>query len=403
MYYLRYFVWICLVVQFNCIYAAEQIPSDNIGAEITPNASQAPQSSDNPPQENSAFGSENASPSMNAVIENIDSVHQQANTGAAPVAIELESSKDLSAPSLPNQTPGEGASIELPKAPEPVTPMDIEEKIVEPTGIDTVDLQDPQGNWLFKKIWWEKSKELYGKIRERVDKIVESRMHFFRERTKLDREVLDPFYAELGPDQRALTESVAHLERLLKRSDERESELSEAGKEQLVALMEESAAIAKLSESTGLIHDINKRLDAALEKLMNQINLARSYESEAWQLLNKIAEELNDKKAREYYYVIASLWRNVKEIGNYIQGPFAQHFIQLAQSSVQNVKNVKSIAALLKQKGFALKERVELASKETEEQAEEEEEWPVKKQLSWTDRLWNMITAPFRWLAGLFG
>src|SRR5579864_2839891 len=27
----------------------------------------------------------------------------------------------------------------------------------EPAGIDTVSLEDAQGNWLFKKIWWERA------------------------------------------------------------------------------------------------------------------------------------------------------------------------------------------------------------------------------------------------------
>src|SRR5438105_2755246 len=46
---------------------------------------------------------------------------------------------------------------------------------IKPEGIDTVSLEDPQGNWLFKKIWWERAETLYGKIREAVTSIWESR------------------------------------------------------------------------------------------------------------------------------------------------------------------------------------------------------------------------------------
>ena len=251
----------------------------------------------------------------------------------------------------------------------------------------------------------EKSKEIYGKIRERVDKIVESRMHFFKERVKLARDVIDPFYVELGLDEGALQESTSYLLDLLKKDQDRDGTLSVGAQEKLAALQEEKAAITKLGESVTGVQDMGQKLDDALEKLMDQINLARSYESEAWQRLDKIAEELSDKKAREHYYAIATLWRNVKEIANYIQGPFAQHFIELAQASVQNVKNVKSIADLLQQKGFALKERIELQVKEDAEKHEEEEDediWP-KKELGWGAWIWDMISAPFSWLAGLLG
>ena len=312
----------------------------------------------------------------------------------APVA-------QVATPVVPTQTRG-GASAAsanqaptvatVPQAPTPSTPQEQEDKIIEPKGIDTVDIKEPEGNWLFKRIWWEKSKEIYGKIRERVDKIVESRMHFFKERVKLDRDVLDPFYVEIGLDQGTLKESVAHLLGLLEKEHEAGS-LSVAGEEKYAALREEKAAITKLGESVTSVQELDKKLDEALEKLMNQINLARSYESEAWQLLDQIAEELSDKKAREHYYAIATLWRNVKEIGNYIQGSFAQHFIQLAQASVKSVQNIKTIADLLEKKGFDLKQRVELNKKEDENQVEEEDEdiWP-KKELGWGAWLWKKIT-----------
>lgn len=342
------------------------------------------------------------------VIEEVRPVVDPLAAGAAPTPGAIsESTAPVAQPANQSQevaSPVTPVPVELPPAPTPITPTKVEEKIIEPSGIDTVDVKEPEGNWLFKRIWWEKSKEVYGKIRERVDKIVESRMHFFRERVKLDREVLDPFYVDMGLDQGALKESVDHLLGLFKKDLDEDGALSPAAREKYAALQEEKAAITKLSESINSVRDLDKKLDDALEKLMNQINLARSYESDAWNYLNQIAEELNDKKAREYYYIIASLWRNVKEIGNYIQGPFAQHFIQLAQASVQSVKSIKSIADVLQQKGFALKERVELTLKDEEKPEEDEDEWPVKKApQGWGAWAWDMITAPFSWLTGLFG
>jgi hypothetical protein len=132
---------------------------------------------------------------------------------------------------------------------------------------------------------------------------------------------------------------------------------------------------------------------------MEQINLARSYERESWQLLNGIAEELNDKKAREHYYTIATLWRNVKEIANYIEGPFAQHFIKLASLSIENVQSISEAVAALEEKGIEIKKRVE-PKKDIADQSDDEDESydeQPKQEIGWSTWLWQKVTEWFSW------
>lgn len=400
MYQYRYLVcvWLAVCGQYMC--AQDQSEQHSIGENSASIESQTPIESNEvrPLVDPSAAESTAGEPasdatSMGAVLPRTPTPEDQP---VASLPAEQSSSAQTQSVEPTSPVPSSPVVGDVPQAPTPNIPADMAEKIIEPTGIDTVDVKEPEGNWLFKRIWWEKSKEIYGKIRERVDKIVESRMHFFKERVKLDRDVLDPFYVEIGLDQGALRESVDYLLGLFKKDLDEDGILSASAREKYAALQEEKAAITKLGESVATVQGLDHKLDETLEELMNQINLARSYESEAWQRLDQIAEELSDKKAREHYYAIATLWRNVKEIGNYIQGPFAQHFIQLAQASVQNVKSIKSIADLLQQKGFALKERVELTLKEDEKPSDDEEdEWPVKKPIGWGAWLWDTLTGWF--------
>ena len=302
----------------------------------------------------------------------------------------------------------------LPAAPKPeqAAPEDLP---VEVNGIDTVDMKEPEGNWLFKRIWWQESKNLYGKIRERVDKIAEARMHFYKERVRLDREVLSPFYAQIGLDQEALQESVNNYQRLLERDQDRDGALTPAAQATLDTLLEQRAAIGQLDNSIQSVRQTSAKLDEAFNALVGQIQLARSYESDAWQRLDDIAEELNDKKAQENYYVIATLWRNVKDIGAYIQGPFAEYFIKLAQSTVQDVNTIRQIADMLDQKELSLKNTVELTLQSDADRAaaereaalareeEEEEAYVPKQKVGWGEWLLEQISAPFTWLASLFG
>lgn len=284
----------------------------------------------------------------------------------------------------------------------------MQESLGEPEGIHTVDINEPEGNWLFKRIWWEKSKDLFGKIREYVDKIVESRMHFFEERVKLDRGYLDPFYVEVGLDQGGLTEMTNHLIGLLKAERADQGALGSHELEQYNLLLEEKAKVEKLRFAVADVQKLSAGLDDALKNLMDQINRTRSYERQAWQLLNEIAEELSDKKAREHYYEIATLWRNVKDIGNYIVGPFSSHFIELGTTLVDRIKEIRGTLATFKEKGIELHKQVEdeLESSCKHHQDDESDEEYVPK-VGWISWFFQKITAPFRFIwrtvTGLFG
>lgn len=285
----------------------------------------------------------------------------------------------------------------------------IEESAGEPEGIHTVDINEPEGNWLFKRIWWEKSKDLFGKIREYVDKIVESRMHFFEERVKLDRGYLDPFYVEVGLDQGGLTEMTNHLIGLLKAERADAGALGAHELEQYNLLLEEKAKVEKLRFAVADVQKLSVGLDDALKNLMDQINRTRAYEREAWQLLNEIAEELSDKKAREHYYEIATLWRNVKDIGNYIVGPFSAHFIELGTTLVERIKEIRSTLATLKEKGVELHKQAEkeLEASCKNEHDQEEDEFEYVPKVGWFSWFVQKLTAPFRFIwrtiSGLFG
>ena len=52
--------------------------------------------------------------------------------------------------------------VETPVAPAPIEHVQIpqepsEEEEIEIKGIDTVNVNEPKGNWLYKRIWWEKA------------------------------------------------------------------------------------------------------------------------------------------------------------------------------------------------------------------------------------------------------
>jgi len=302
--------------------------------------------------------------------------------------------KDIQVEGVPVQAPEKPAPFDLTQLATPPEEIDEEQEL---EGIDTVSLDEPEGNWLFKRIWWEKSKDIFGKMRERVDRVVESRMHFFNERSRLDRQFLDPFFVRIGFGQGELTESVNHVLEHLRQAREKDGTLTGQELDYFNLLTEEKLTIEGLSQASQSVAQLNRDMDSALNKLMEQINLARSYEKQAWQLLNEIAEELNDKKAREHYYEIAALWRNIKEIADYIQGPYAQHFMQLASLIMQKTSEIDQALETLQERGIDLKQKVEEAVSEVEVEEDIDEYEEPEDETGWFGSIWNWITSLFAW------
>ncbi|TET36204.1 hypothetical protein E3J61_01030, partial [Candidatus Dependentiae bacterium] len=232
-------------------------------------------------------------------------------------------------------------------------------------GIDTVDLEDPQGNWLYKRVWWERAEAKYEKIRAAVTSVLEIRTKFFAKRAELDKKTLDPFYIKAGFSQgelkERLAEQIAQLEKDIEdKSDVQRLEKLEADKLTLEDLQKEVAIVVKQDEE----------VENAIMMLVEQANKMRNYEQQAWQDFKNIARVLDDKKARELYYKVDGAWRNIQELKQYVENKFSTGFDQLVERVVQQVQKVDAAMQTLKEKGIELK-RAEQDADEDEDEAEE--------------------------------
>jgi hypothetical protein len=278
----------------------------------------------------------------------------------------------------------------------------------EELGIDTLDLKDPSGNWLYKRIWWEKAEARYDKIKSAVNRILDARMYFFEQRVNLDRTLFDPFYKALGLSRGELQQAVADMIEQLKLTADKKPDKAIIQKVVIQDLQEEQEAIERLQKELDGISNIDHTIDDALTKLMNQINACRQYEQEAWQALRSIAREVSDKAARDHYYAMDSVWKNVKNVQNYLQGEFSQHFNELIQNAKSKTEIVTQTVNQLKEKGIDLKVRTQKALEPDEQAADDDEDvnengdeesrgffgtlidillWPLRKILA----LWHMI------------
>lgn len=275
-------------------------------------------------------------------------------------------------------------TIPEPVKEEPITIPEEPETQEAPAGIDTVSLENPQGNWLYKRIWWERAEERYEKIRNLVDTVWASRIIFFDKRNELDRNILDPFYLSVGIGQGELQTILTELVDFFEKHREQQGDLNEQERALYDTIAAEEEALKQLKQDIESIANLDHEIDNALGTLMNQINRVRQYERQAWENFKEIAHILNDTKARELYYMIEGAARNIKNINIYIEQDFFNHFAKLVGEATKHVNRVQNQIESLKEKGVSFKRQTELlAQKEEQPQEEEEEEVKPKPKLSW--------------------
>ncbi len=308
---------------------------------------------------------------------------EQKQTKESTQALETEQNQSIKQPSEPktndSQQPAKPHIVEIPAVPEPTveeastiteTPI-----LQSPIGIDTVSLEEAQGNWLFKRIWWERAEERYEKIRILVDAIWRSRTEFFIKRNDLDRNILEPFYVNIGLRIGELQIILAEQIDSLDKQREQEGSLNEQERESFESLIEEQDSLKQLKMDVDSIANLDHAIDDALDKLMQQINNARNLETQAWKNFKEIAHILNDTKARELYYMIEGAARNIKNISTYLEQSFLKHFDTLIYETSNHITKVQQRIIVLKEKGVTFKSVAEqLALQEKEEQQQREVE-----------------------------
>lgn len=240
-----------------------------------------------------------------------------------------------------------------------VTEIELQEVEPEPeiVGIDTMNLEEAQGNWLFKRIWWERALERYEKIQALVSQVWEYRMQYFLKRSELDRSTLDPFYVSVGLSQGELQEVIAEIASKLDAERQQEGTLDQQERALSQELQTERESLQELKTVVDNIMELDHAIDDALNRLLEQANKTRDYERESWTSFKQISQELSDAKARDLYYKMDMYMRNIKDIQRYLQQDFAHYFQETTNKLSAEVERVKNVVQSLKEKGVDLKKQ----------------------------------------------
>ena len=253
-------------------------------------------------------------------------------------------------------------------------------------GLDTVDLEDPQGNWLFKRVWWERAEQKYEKIRALVTQIMEQRSGFFTKRSELDKNVLDPFYIEIGFKQGELKQKVDDLIADIKNEKNRNS----SDTEYFEKLQNNKKELESLSTDIEKVTKQDQAVERAIMQLVDQINKLHNYEQQAWQDFKDIARVLDDKKARELFYKVDNAWQNVQKVQEYIEKTFTGSFDTLIQDISKQITRIKDQIDALKEQGIVLYKQVTGHGDADNEEGQESEQKESSSR-GWIESLVDMM------------
>lgn len=278
---------------------------------------------------------------------------------------QLANQQVIETPSMPGQpfvTPtGELVAPQAASATVPMALGVIEQQEEEELGggLDTVDLQNPQGNWLFKRYWWDNAQAKYQKIRNDIQKIDDMQLRFLAKRTELDKKILDPFYAEIGISQSDLQRSMQSLMSQLEQEREKQGMLSEEERELMDTVAKDRERLQRLEKDIAAVGALRDDADRAIDRFMAQKNRVINLDKDAWSYVKEIGRIVNDQEASGLYYKVDSIRKTVKDVNTHVEKDITRFFDQLFSNAREQIERIKSTLNALKEQGIDLKGRVQ--------------------------------------------
>ena len=243
--------------------------------------------------------------------------------------------------------------------------------------VDTFE-QEGSGNWLLKRVWWEKTEGVYEQIKQVFNEIMSARMDYISQRNRLDRE-LDISYGQIGLEEGELQDIIEYCLDFVKKEKPEQGFLSKQQEDLYNALQNKQHDLEQIKLDLKALQAVDQKIDEALDTLFKQIDVANQYEQKAWDNFKDIARELNDKIARKSYYETEGLLKDIQTVHSYITSQFSSYFNQTLQTARTHSQSISSQIQALKQAGVDLKKEAGAL-----EQAQEAER--LKKELSEHDK-----------------
>lgn len=287
-----------------------------------------------------------------------------------------------------------------------------------PNTLDTLGFDD-SGNWVEKRVYWERAEEAYGKLRDTNVQVSQEQLQYFAMRNEVDKQLSANRY-ELGLNELELTKVLDYLLGILEQTEQNHDQ---AAKDDFkVTILDNQDQLLLLQASLAQLTQVDSDLDSVVIKAIDQVQKSNEYERKAWEDFKQIGRVLNDESARKLYYQVISYRKNIKLILNYLKTDLKRTFESLISKMRAQLSQIQKITNELKDAGIDLKYELKSLNqgqiyrkdigKEVDASSDQVDQKPSKSKdksgfwfiiLDSLNFLWQVILWLPKKLLGLFG
>lgn len=233
---------------------------------------------------------------------------------------------------------------------EPASAEELSTDPIMPKTLNTVG-SDDSGNWVLKRVWWEKAEDAFGQVMVYNSQVVDQQLDFFAARHDLEKQ-LEQAHRKLGLTQDELVKIVDHLLGMLNAQGDN---LPETGANQFRnTVADNKEKLVALQVDLSLMQKIDADLDSLMLQVVDQAQKCADYESKAWVDFKQIGRVLNDHKAQELYYQVESYQKNVQLVLQYLKTDLKNSFEKYGKQALQKLDKIDQLIQELRDAGIDL-------------------------------------------------
>ncbi|MBP6869591.1 hypothetical protein KBC04_01785 [Candidatus Babeliales bacterium] len=213
---------------------------------------------------------------------------------------------------------------------------------------------DSGGNWLNKRIWYERSQVLFDEIRVIVSTVSDLRIQFSNEVNAIGQKI-DSFFEAVSFSQGELDDKFKEMLVALDVKQKIVGDLTEEERALQQSIKDATPAILQIEKDIKSIGEVDKKIDQTLIEAFKGIDECRNFETKAWDAFKTIAKELDDKKARNLYYDINNHKHNIEEKSKYLKSTLLPYLHNVLVAKIEkNIATINTQINQLKTKGLDL-------------------------------------------------
>jgi len=217
--------------------------------------------------------------------------------------------------------------------------------------LDTTQV-DGGGNWLNKRIWYERAQAIFDEIRVQLNSLSDVRVKFSHEVQNVG-DKIELFFENVMFTKGQLEEKFQEILTMLDNEQKMVGDLSVDERALQDSIKKELPNIEQIGRDIKSIGDIDNKIDQTFTLALKTMDECRDIETKSWSLFKDIGKELDDKKARNLYYQMSNYKQNIEQKIQYLKSTLLPYLHNVLIAKVEmNISKINVAMSKLRSKGI---------------------------------------------------